>query len=271
MNVEPSRPARPSRRTRRSMHHLAVAGLLTISIAACSSDDSDTPTAAGTAAPTVPTTASARIETPGSTDAPARPAVTQPPNSSAPATSAPPAATEAQVAIALAQRFVEARDASDGEAVRALVADDAVIDDFDVSNPDDYLPLAENQQATGWRYMQPQCTTIMPDPPIQVSCTYTMQNAWSEALGVGPFTGSNFTFVIADGQIQHITHVFDFSQFSPQVYDVFLDWLTATHPNDIAVMLNSTTGNFNVTPESIALFKHHTTEFVASLNDTGSG
>ena len=90
MNVDPSRPARPSRRTRRSVRHLAVAGALTISIAACSSNDSDTPTAAGTAAPTVPTTASARIETPSTTDAPARPAVTQPPNSSAPATSARP-------------------------------------------------------------------------------------------------------------------------------------------------------------------------------------
>ena len=271
MNVEPGQPARPSRRTRRTVRHLAVAGMLTISIAACSSDDDDTPTAAGTAAPTVPTTASAPTATPPSTDAPARPAVTQPPNSSAPATSAPPAATEAQVAIALAQRFVEARDAWDGEAVRALVADDAVIDDFDVSNADDYLLGAEIEQATGWRYLQPECTAIVPGPPIQVSCTYTMENAWSQALGVGPFTGSNFTFVIADGQIQQITHVFDFSQFSPQVYEVFLDWLTATHPNDDDVMINPTTGNFNVTPESIALFEHHTIEFVASLNDTGSG
>ena len=101
MNVEPSRPARPSRRTRRSVRHLAVAGMLTISIAACSSDDSDSPTAAGTAAPTVLTTASARIETPSSTDAPARPAVTQAPNSSAPATRAPPSATDPEVATPL--------------------------------------------------------------------------------------------------------------------------------------------------------------------------
>ena len=55
----------------------------------------------------------------------------------APATVAPPAAPEAQEAIGLAQRFVEARDAWDGEAVRALVTDDAVIDDFGVSNVDD--------------------------------------------------------------------------------------------------------------------------------------
>ena len=121
----------------------------------------------------------------------------------------------------IAQRFVEARDAWDGEAVRALVTDDAVIDDLAISTADDYLPGAEIEQATGWRYMQPECTTIVPGPPIQVSCTYTMQNAWSEALGVGPFTGSNFRFVIADGQIQQVTHRFDFSEFDPQVYAVF--------------------------------------------------
>ena len=230
MNFEPSQPARPSSSTRRTVRHLAVAGILTIPIAACSSDDSDTPTAAGTAAPTVPTTASAPTETPTSTDAPPRPAATQPPNSSAPATAAPPSAPEAQEAIALAQRFVDARDAWDGEAVRALVADDAVIDDFAVSNADDYLPGAEIERATGWRYMQPQCTAIVPGPPIQVSCTYTMQNAWSQALGVGPFTGSNFKFVIANGQIQQVTHIFDFSEFDPQVFAVFFAWLTATPP-----------------------------------------
>jgi hypothetical protein len=152
-----------------------------------------------------------------------------------------------------------------------LVTDDAVIDDFDVSNADDYLLGAEIEQATGWRYLQPECTAIVPGPPNQVSCTYAMENAWSQALGVGPFTGSNFRFVIADGQIQQVTHTFDFHEFSPQVFAVFLDWLTATHPNDEDVMLNSSSGNFNVTPESIALFEHHTTEFVTSLNDAATG
>ena len=88
---------------------------------------------------------------------------------------------------------------------------------------------------------------------------------------MGPFTGSNFTFVIADGQIQQVTHFFDFSEFDPQVYAVFQEWLTATHPNDVDVMYDPSSGNFSLTPESIALFEHHTTEFVASLNDAGSG
>ena len=146
------------------------------------------------------------------------------------------------------------------------MADDAVIDDFAVSNADDYLPKAELEQVTGWRYMQPECTAIVPGPPIQVSCTYAMQNAWSQALGVGPFTGSNFTFVIADGQIQQVTHFFDFSEFDPQVYAVFQEWLTATHPNDVGVMFDSAAAtsashpnrspSSNTTPPSSS---HHST------------
>ena len=63
--------------------------------------------------------------------------------------------------------FVEARDAWDGEAVRALVTDDAVIVDLGVTNVDDYLPGAEVEQATGWRYMQPECTATVLGPPIR--------------------------------------------------------------------------------------------------------
>ena len=57
-----------------------------------------------------------------------------------------------------------------------------------------------------------------------------MQNAWSQAIGAGPFFGSSFEFVIADGQIQQVTHDFDFSEFSPQVFDVFVAWLTDDLP-----------------------------------------
>ena len=174
-------------------------------------------------------------------DADPRSAATLPPERSAPATVAPLSSPETQEAIGLAQRFVEARDGWDGEAVRALVADDAVIDDFAVTNADDYLAVAEVEQATGWRYMQPECTATVPEPPITVTCTYTMQNAWSQAIGVGPFTGSSFEFVIADGQIQQVTHDFDVSAFSTQVYDVFFAWVGDTYPNDVDVMLPTRT------------------------------
>ena len=263
MNLESSRSVPTSIRTRRTVRNLAIALIATIPLAACSSGASDDARSDDVAEPIGPTTTAGDDVDPG-------PAATLPPESSASVTVAPPPAPDSQEAIGLAQRFVEARDAWDGEAVRALVADDAVIDDFAVSSPDDYIADAELDRAIGWRYMQPECTAIVPGPPIQVSCTYTMQNAWSEALGVGPFTGSNLRFVIANGQIQQVTHIFDVSEFDPEVWAIFQEWLSATHPGDVGVMFDTNSGDFSLTPEAIALFEQHTTEFVASLNNSGS-
>jgi hypothetical protein len=183
----------------------------------------------------------------------------------------PVASDDAEQAIGVAQRFVEARDAWDGETVRSLVADDAVIEDFAVRTVDDYVANSEFDQATGWRFMQPECTATAVGPPVEVSCTYTMENAWSRALGVGPYTGSSFEFVIADGEIQQVTNNFDTSQYSTQVVDVFGAWLNEAHPGDFDAIF-TIDRNVNTirrtTPEAIALVEQYTTEFVASLSDT---
>ena len=150
------------------------------------------------------------------------------------------------------------------------MADDAVINDLAVSTADDYLAGAEVEQATGWRYMEPYCRATVGDPPVQVTCTYVMQNAWSQALGVGPFTGSSFYFVIDNGQIEQVNHGFDFSRFSSQVYNVFFEWVSDAHPGDVDVMIADSSGNFRLTPEAIALFEQYTTEFVSSRNNSGS-
>ena len=211
MNLESSRSIPTSIRPRRIVRYLAIAVIATIPLAGCSSGDSDEPRADDLAEPT--TTSDDGADPP--------PPATLPPESSAPATVAPPSEPEVQEAIGIAQRFVEARDRWDGEAVRALVSDDAMLDDFGVTNVDLYLPGAEFERVTGWRYMQPECKESVPGPPIQVPCTYTMQNAWSEAIGVGPFTGSSFRFRVADGQIQQVRHNFDYSMFDAQVFTVF--------------------------------------------------
>ena len=97
MIVEPSRLARPSRCTRCFVRHTAVAGMLTLSIAACSSDDSDTPTAARTAAPTVPTAATTQVVTTTTAAAPVE--------RTSPATSG--AQTTDEIADALARAWVD--------------------------------------------------------------------------------------------------------------------------------------------------------------------
>jgi hypothetical protein len=173
---------------------------------------------------------------------------------------------ETRQAIGLAQRFVEARDRWDGEAVRAMVADDAVIVGEDqVTTADEYLVHSDFERVTEWRFLQPECAATEVGPPVEVTCSYVMENAWSQALGVGPFSGSSFTFVIADGVIQQVTHYFDFNLFAPQVFDVWVAWLTDTHPDDVDVLYDFTgaVAIVHSTPEALALQEQYTDEFIA--------
>ena len=71
--------------------------------------------------------------------------------------------------------LVEARDGWDGEAVRALMAEDAVIDDFGVTRVGDFLPVAEFEAATEWRYLKPLCPATEIGPPAEVTCTNDAQ------------------------------------------------------------------------------------------------
>lgn len=176
--------------------------------------------------------------------------------------------TEAALGVAL--DFVEARDAGDGETVRSLVADDAALDGEIVSTADEYPAVAEFNQATGWRFTEPDCTATVVGTPAEVTCTYVMENAWSQALGVGPFYGSSYQFVIADGQIQQVTHDLDTIVFGSQVWDVFMDWLNDTYPDDVDTMIDPTDNveRPRATPEANALWEQHTTEFVSSQRDS---
>ena len=176
---------------------------------------------------------------------------------------------EAEEAIAIAQEYVEARDSWDGEGMGALAAADAVIDG-NVATAEEYLAEAEFERVTGRRHLDPECTATAVGPPVEVTCTYIMQNSWSEALGVGPFTGSSIEFVIADGQIQELTSDFVVTEFGRQVWSVYTAWLTETHPDDIDLVIDrvGTSDVPLITPEAVALWEQHTTEFAASQSES---
>jgi hypothetical protein len=185
-----------------------------------------------------------------------------------PATTAP---DPGQEAIGLAQRFVASRDAWDREAVRSLLADGAVIDGATWSSEEDVR--IELEHVTGWRFLQPECTATVIGPPAEVTCTYSLENSWSRALGVGPFTGFRFEFVIADGQIQQVSSKEDANEFSPQVWEVFLAFVEDTYPEDAAVMYELTPGGCacpRLTPESLALWAQHTFDFVSTRSQPGA-
>ena len=177
-------------------------------------------------------------------------------------TTVAPPAPEAAAAEQIAREFIEGRDTWDGEKVRALVADDAVIDgETAVATADDYGIRADFERITKWRFQNPQCRTTTVGPPAEVTCSYLMSNAWTTALGVGPYTGSSFQFVIADGLIQRVTHDRDLSRFDPEAFSVWNGWLEDTHPDDFDVMYDE--GGPNLTPDALALFEQRVPEFEA--------
>jgi hypothetical protein len=181
--------------------------------------------------------------------------------------------TDEFIAVRNAVSFIEARDRWDGEAVRAMVADDAeIVGENQVTTADDYLVNAEFERVTEWRFMEPECAAIEVGPPARVSCFYVMENAWSRALGVGPFTGSRFTFEIDDGQIQEVDHYFDYNLFGPQAFEVWVAWLIDNHPDDVDAMYDFDGGVAAVlsTPEALAFQERYTDEFVESQTNSGA-
>lgn len=169
--------------------------------------------------------------------------------------------------VGIGRAFVEALDSWDGEAAGALLADGAVVE-FLAATPEEMLTLADWYRVTGSRTDVSVCRQL--GDPSTVICSYTFENAWSEALGVGPYTrGNTFLFTIEDGQITELTNTITTNKFSPEVWEVFLAWVEDNHPEAVPIMFDRT-GPEEVpimTAEAIALWEQYTEEFVASVTE----
>ena len=169
-------------------------------------------------------------------------------------------------AIGKALEFLDARNEWDGPAMRALVADDADVDDFAVEAPDDYLAMAVLERTLQWQYLDPECTATLVGVVAQVRCTYVMQNRLSQATGTGPYSGSRIDFEVSDGLIHSVTNTFDHRLYGEDVLVPFTEWLNANHPGDADVMFfTSELGEVNrsLSRESLARWAEHLPEYVA--------
>jgi hypothetical protein len=169
--------------------------------------------------------------------------------------------------VEVARAFVEARDAWDAEATVILFASDAVISDLQVPFVTDYEKQYRWYEAVDWRWAVDECAEVV-YPARTVTCSYTMNNAWSRALEVGPITGG-FDFTVADGQILELTHFFNLGGFDP-VWGAFRKWVRDKHPEDIMgmYMVSDLRWTPHYTPESMALWEQYTDEFVASVTNS---
>ena len=94
----------------------------------------------------------------------------------------------------------------------------------------------------------------------RVECTATATNAWSDALGIEPITGT-FLVRFGDDGIAAVGDQFASfgQQWRPMVFEVFAEWVEANHPDDAQVMFNFVV---DVNPEILGLYEVNTERFV---------
>lgn len=131
---------------------------------------------------------------------------------------------------AVVDRFIEAQNAHDLEAVLTLLTDDFVFRDpestFEVSRSD-VRPLFEWDAATRW---QGEASIVRTDgDTIRVRLVET--NQFLERLGLGPMS-HDVTYVVADGRLRQIVASFDpaLQQSVDSAVAPVLEWARETRP-----------------------------------------
>lgn len=163
----------------------------------------------------------------------------------------------------IATSFMEARDAWDVESTEALLAPDAAVNDLEVPRHADYQAQYRWYEALDWRWNVGDCVQVGSESPTTVSCTYTMENAWSRSLGVAPIDG-RIEFGIEGDQISSVDHGgFNIVDFGP-VWDAFRTWVFANHRDDVDLIYASGSHTPVYTPEAATLWEQLTDEYVAA-------
>lgn len=167
------------------------------------------------------------------------------------------ASSEAQVETATA--YWEALASDDREVAISLV--DPAFLESGAGDPFGRARTLEQQfdwyDSVGWQWALQNCA--MSDAGA-VECTASASNAWSEALGLEPITGT-FVASYSDEGIRAVkdkSSSFS-SQWLPMVYFVFEEWVQTHHPEDAQVMFNF---GVDVNPEILAMYQLNTERFV---------
>ncbi|MCP3973655.1 MAG: hypothetical protein GY720_04100 [bacterium] len=175
--------------------------------------------------------------------------------------------------VEIAETFIDVRSPTDAATAVALLAPGAVIEHGIAGDVEGYEATLDWSLAIGDRRLAIDCTeAVFTGASAAITCAYDYSNAWSQALGVGPFSGNTFDFVIADGQILELRHTVGIlNDYSPQVWEVFTGWLTSNHLSDRLTMIRTVSDGTQFpipTPESIALWDQYTQEFVAEIESS---
>ncbi|MGI9665997.1 MAG: hypothetical protein ACR2N2_02690 [Acidimicrobiia bacterium] len=164
--------------------------------------------------------------------------------------------------------FIDARSNGDADAALALLAEDALIYDQEEIDEEAYAARLAWLGALEWKWDVLECSeNPVSETAASITCTYEHNNAWGRALGVGPFNELGaFEFEVVDGEITEFTHRWSHAAFSPAVWETFIFWAEANHPELIALILSDGCCTPITTADANEVWRTLTLEYVAELN-----
>lgn len=182
--------------------------------------------------------------------------------STAPTTSEP-AVDQSAAATAVGEAFVDAFVVGDPEAAIAqLSATPQSLDVFGAADPSELARLFAWFDTVGWSFEPRGCESTEPD---QVACTVAHTNDWYGPVDLAPVEGT-FLLKVEDEQIT--AGRFAIGADDVEAFQPFIDYVTATNPDDIAVMFDTGPGGNlgypQLTDEALTLFEQNTASYVAA-------
>jgi hypothetical protein len=180
------------------------------------------------------------------------------PPATAPATTT--AATPAALAAAeeTARAFIDAENAYDVDGMVTYL-------DAEPENLDEFRLQTAWQQAVGNKKLNVHCAPQGESAAgIVIFCSYDYHTLRSDEIGFGPYAGSS-EFTIRDGKIGPADEGMTESasaRFSSEMEETFHWWMSANHPDDVAVMY--TGSEPRISEESIPLWEQRTREYVGT-------
>lgn len=172
--------------------------------------------------------------------------------------------------VQIAESYMEARNAWDADRAGELLAPDAVLNDTPIVGLDELAAGFEALRVYEFQFMPFECSEIASVSSVMVTCEYMMDTILSRIVGYPPVPG-HFDFAISEGRITRLTHVFNYSDFSPNVYEPFLAWLESAHPGafDEIFREEGSVSTPLLTPEALDRTQTYIAEYDQSVNGSG--
>lgn len=163
----------------------------------------------------------------------------------------------------VATGFVQAFGAFDADRVISYLAADADISELEQGGVEKLPSMLSLLQGMGYQQLLDHCEEWNSSSAgTDVHCPFAFHAIRSNELGKGPYRGSSFDLTVNDGRVVRASIYFETTRFSPQVWEPFADWISATYPKDGAVMFDASYSNWRLTPKSIRLWRQHSREYV---------